>query len=194
MGFVVWSALIVVALVGPAAAAAAPAAREPFGRAHVQLMARAQKAKRPATMADVYLWAEGARLRAVVVGDPEGAQFWIDGLALDPVRLVKGQVQPARTRTLARGVELALIASTDSANHQNDRVAGKPCKVVVDQLKGGYTMRRCMWRGLPLSVELNGPGFDFNAAATLVEERVSLADLQPPQGAAGSPRVLNAAR
>jgi len=168
--------------------------REPFAKAHVQLMARVQRGTAPAVMADVDIWAEGSRLRAAIAGDSEQAQYWIEGLASEPLRMVKGQVAPGKARTLAQGLELSLRAAPDRGNHQNDRVAGKPCKIVSEKLKGGLTLTRCFWRGLPLSIELSGRNFEFNAAATLVEERVSVADLQPPLGAPAAPTSLNAAR
>jgi hypothetical protein len=169
--------------------------REPFARAHVQMMIRAQFRANPAVMADVDVWAGGTRLRATITGDQEKAQYWIDGLAAEPLRIVKGQIAAARPRTLSQGLEFALRAAPDLGNRQNDRIAGKPCKIVVEKLKGGMTMRRCFWRGLPLSVELSGHGFEFNAAATYVEEnRVTVADLQPPVGAPAAPTSLNAAR
>ena len=168
--------------------------REPFARAHVQMMVRVQRGSAPALLADVDVWAEGTRLRATVAGDAEHAQYWIDGLAAEPLRIVKGSVVPAKSKTLAHGLELSLRAAPDRGNSQNDRVAGKPCKIATEHLKGGYTLRRCFWRGLPLSVELSGRGFEFNAAATLVEDRVTVADLQPPVGAPAAPASLNAAR
>jgi hypothetical protein len=190
------SSLIALAVSGSALAepAAHPGTREPFGRAHVQMMARVQRGAAPGIMADVDLWAEGTRLRATIAGDGEHAQYWIDGLASEPLRIVKGQVAPAKAKTLAQGVEFSLRAPSDAGNRQNDRVAGKPCKIVSERLKGGLSLRRCFWRGLPLSIELKGRGFEFNAAATLVEEKVALADLQPPVGAPAAPRSMNAAR
>ena len=189
--------LVIAGLAGPAFAEAEArlVPRQPFAKAHVQFMVRAQKGNQPATMADVDLWAEGTRLRAVVAGDAERAQYWVHGLAAEPLRLVKGAVAAAKAKTLARGIELALRAAPDLGNRQNDRVAGRPCKIVVEKVKGGYTLRRCFWRGLPLSVELKGNNFEFNAAATIVEEgRVTIADLQPPLGAPAVPASMNAAR
>jgi hypothetical protein len=169
--------------------------RQPYAKAHVQMMARAQKGQQKALITDIDIWAEGTRLRAVLSGDPEKAQYWVDGLAAKPLRIVKGAVTPAKVKTLARALELALRAAPDLGNRQNDRVAGRPCKIVVEKLPGGYTLRRCIWRGLPLSVELSGNNFEFNAAATIVEDgRVTVADLQPPQGAPAAPTSLNAAR
>ena len=168
--------------------------REPFARAHVQMMVRVQRGASPAVLAEVDVWAEGTRLRATVVGDADRAQYWIDGLAAAALRIVNGAVAPAKAKTLAHALELSLRAPADRGNSQNDRIAGKPCKIATEQLKGGYTLRRCFWRGLPLSVELSGRGFEFNAAATLVEDRVTVADLQPPVGAPAAPASLNAAR
>ncbi|MFX8410475.1 hypothetical protein ABTL60_19595, partial [Acinetobacter baumannii] len=80
-------------------------------------------------------------------------------------------------------------------NSRNERIAGRPCKVVTEELKGGVVLTRCLWRGLPLSVELSGRGFSFHAAATLVEEgRVAVADLQPPVGAPAAAPDLSARR
>jgi len=188
--------LLALAITGPALAEpeARLVPREPFARAHVQMMARVQRGAGPGIMADIDVWAEGTRLRAVIAGDVEQAEYWIDGLAALPLRIVKGRIAPAKPKTLAAGLELALRATPDSGNRQNDRVAGKPCKIVEEKLNGGYTLRRCLWRGLPLAVELSGQGFEFNAAATLIEERVTVADLQPPPGAPAAPTTLNAAR
>ena len=169
--------------------------RQPFAAAHVQYMARAQRANAPASLSEVDVWAEGTRLKAVIAGDSEQATYWVDGLASHPLRLVKGQVAAAKAKTLAQGLELAFRAAPDQGNQQNDRVAGKPCRIVSEKLKGGVTLRRCFWRGIPLSVELSSRTFDFNLAATLVEEgKVAVAHLQPPLGAPAAPASLNAAR
>jgi hypothetical protein len=192
----------VIIFVGLAAAAAARAESEtrlvphqPFAKAHVQLMARVQRGAQPGHMADVDVWAEGTRLKAVIANDPEKATYWIDGLAARPLRLVGGEVKEAKLKTLARGLEYALSSAPDLGNQQNDRVAGKPCRMVVEKLAGGVVLRRCFWRGIPLSVELTAKNYEFNLAATLVEEgRVTVADLQPPPGAPRSPTSMNAAR
>ena len=68
-------------------------------------------------------------------------------------------------------------------------------QIVKEALSPSVTMIRCLWRGLPLSVELQAKGFSFNAGAMLVEEGgVSPADLQPPTGAPAAPESLSAGR
>ena len=100
-----------------------------------------------------------------------------------------------RKRTLAHGLKVALGASPSLASANTERVAGHPCKIVEEELPGGLQLTRCIWRGLPLSVELRGAGFSFNAAATMVEEgAVTVADLQPPAGAPLAPASLSAGR
>ena len=180
--------------VANAAAAAPLVAREPYARAHVLLMARAQPRGAEAKMADVEVWADGTRLRALLHGDSP-AQLWVDGLTSDPVVVVEGKPLSPRRKSLQGGLALALRGSPGLSNSKNDRVAGHPCKVMTEELPRGVTMTRCLWRGLPLSVEIRGRGFSFNAAATLVEEdAVSVADLQPPPGAPAAPASLSATR
>lgn len=165
--------------------------REPFAKAHVTMMARAEAKGASAKMADVDVWAEGGRLRALVRGEGE---FWVDGLNSSPLLIKQGKVAEPHKRTLEQGLSLALGAAPDLGNSKNDRVAGHPCKVVTQQIED-VTLTRCLWRGLPLSIELSGKGFSFNAAATLVEEgRVTVADLQPPPGAPPAARGLSAGR
>ena len=157
-------------------------------------MARAEPHGGVAKMADVEIWAEGTRLRATLHGDSP-AQLWVDGLAPEPIVLVDGQRFVPRRKSLQGGLALALRGSPGLSNSRNDRVAGHPCKVVTEELPKGVTMTRCIWRGLPLSVEISGRGFSFNAAATLVEEgAVTVADLQPPPGAPAAPASLSATR
>lgn len=186
-----------------AAAAALPAlaadpvalvAREPFAKAHVTLMARAQTGQGEARLADLDLFAEGTRLRARVRGEPSAGEFWVDGLASPVLRIAGGQVSPPKRRTLEHALLLALAASPSLSNANSDRIAGHPCKIVSEELPGGV-LTRCIWRGLPLSVELHVGNFTFNAAATLVEEgAVTVADLQPPPGAPAAPTSLSAGR
>jgi hypothetical protein len=179
-----------------AAAADALVAREPFAKAHVSMMARAETSRgEPARLAEIDVWAEGTRLRARVRGEPRAGELWIDGLAAEPLRILDGKVvEPAR-RSLEAGLKLALSASPSLATANSDRVAGHPCKVVTEQLAGGASLTRCIWRGLPLSIELKGRGYSFNAAATLVEEgAVTVADLQPPPGAPAAPASMSAGR
>ena len=103
--------------------------------------------------------------------------------------------EPSRRATLERALQLSLAASPSLARANTDRIAGHPCKIVSEQLRGGFTLTRCIWRGLPLSVELLGGGFAFNAAATMVEEgAVTVADLQPPPGAPSAPPSMSAGR
>ncbi|HMC34510.1 MAG TPA: hypothetical protein VKH65_08890 [Myxococcales bacterium] len=173
------------------------AAREPFAKAHVQMMARSETKGAPLRLVDVDVWAEGARLKARVRNSAAAGELWVDGLASAPLRIVNGRIADPRPRTLEAGLQLALRAggSQDLGSSRNDRVAGHPCKIVTEELKGGMTMTRCMWRGLPLSVEVQGKGFSFNAAATMVEEgQVTVADLQPPPGAPAAPGSLSAGR
>src|SRR5207302_4662802 len=99
MQFAVLS-LLALGVAGPALSEAETRVfpREPFARAHVQMMARAQRGIAPAVMADLDIWAEGTRLRATVTGDEEKAQYWIDGLAAEPLRIVKEQIAPAKNK------------------------------------------------------------------------------------------------
>lgn len=167
--------------------------REPFARAHVSMMARAQAGEREPRLADVDVWADGARLRARIRGEP--GVFWIDGLSSDAVRVVDGKVAEPRRKSLEHALQLALAASPTLANRNTDRIAGHPCTIISEELPGGATMTRCIWRGLPLSVELHAGSFSFNAAATLVEEdAVTVADLTPPPGAPTRPAMAAAGR
>ena len=187
------SLLFLIAL--PALAADPLVSREPFAKAHVSLMARAQAWAQEARLADIDVWAEGARLRARVRGEPQAGEFWVDGLASEALRIVGGKVVEPKKRSLEQGLKLSLAASPSLANTNTDRIAGHPCKIVEEQLPAGFQLTRCIWRGLPLSVELRGPGFNFNAAATMVEEgAVTVADLQPPAGAPLAPASLSAGR
>jgi hypothetical protein len=197
----IWvTAVLAAATVGPLAAVGESAApllgREPFARAHLLLMVRAEARGGEAKMGDVEVWAEGTRLRALLRGPGSAAtQIWVDGLASDPIVLGGGKVVEPKKRTLEHGLAMALRASPGASNSKNDRIAGHPCKVMTEELAGGLTMTRCIWRGLPLSVEVSGRGFSFNAAATLVEENaVTVADLQPPPGAPAAPPSLSATR
>lgn len=180
-----------------AAAAADPlVAREPFAKAHVSMMARAESSRGdPARLAEIDVWAEGTRLRARVRGEPGAGELWIDGLAAEPLRILDGKVVEPAKRSLEAGLKLALSASPSLATANSDRVAGHPCKVITEQLGGGASLTRCIWRGLPLSIELKARGFTFNAAATLVEEgAVTVADLQAPPGAPAAPASMSAGR
>jgi hypothetical protein len=177
------------------APAAALVAREPFAKAHVALMARAQAGAGEARMVDVDVYAEGTRLRARLRGDPKAGEFWVDGLTSPVLRLVEGKIVEARKRTLELALQLGLSPSPSLANANTDRIAGHPCKIVSEELPGGITLTRCIWRGLPLSVELHQGNFSFNAAAMMVEEgAVTVADLQPPPGAPAAPASLSAGR
>ena len=179
----------------PALAADPVVPREPFAKAHVSLMARAQLGAAEARLADIDVWAEGTRLRARVRGEPRSGEFWVDGLASEALRIVDGKVSQPGRRTLEHALQLALAASPSLANANTDRIAGHPCKIVSEAVPGGYSMTRCIWRGLPLSVEVTGHGFSFNAGATMVEEgAVGVADLQPPPGAPSAPASMSAGR
>ena len=179
----------------PALAADPLVAREPFAKAHISLMARAQAGSQGVRLADIDVWAEGHRLRARVRGEPQAGEFWVDGLASQALQIVAGKVIEPKKRSLEQGLKLSLAASPSLANTNTDRIAGHPCKIVEEELPGGLQLTRCIWRGLPLSVELRGAGFSFNAAATMVEEgAVTVADLQPPAGAPLAPASLSAGR
>ena len=183
------------AIAVPAFAADSLVPREPFAKAHVSLMARAQGKEGEARIAEIEVFAEGTRLRALVKDEPLAGVFWVDGLANEALRLVSGKVDQPKRRTLEGALRVALSASPSLANANTDRIAGHPCKIVSEQLPGGLSMTRCIWRGLPLSVELSGRGFSFNAAAMLVEEgAVTVADLQPPAGAPAAPASMSAGR
>ena len=169
--------------------------REAFAKAHVSLMARSQSGSAEARLAEIDVWAEGTRLHAKVRDDPKAGEFWVDGLASEALRILDGKVQAPRRRSLEHALQLALAASPSLANANTDRIAGHPCKIRSERLAGGLTMTRCIWRGLPLSVEVTGGGFTFNAAATIVEEgAVTVADLQPPAGAPPAPASMSAGR
>lgn len=179
----------------PALSAGQAVPREPFAKAHISLMARAQAGKAEARLAEIDVWAEGARLRASVRGDADAGEFWVDGLASEALHLRGGKVDEPKKKTFEHAVQLGLAASPSLANANTDRIAGHPCKIVSEQLAGGGTLTRCIWRGLPLSVEVQYKGFAFNAAATLVEEgSVTQADLQPPAGAPQAPATMSATR
>jgi hypothetical protein len=183
------------ALALPAVAAPPLAPREPFGKAHVSMMARAQNAGREAKLVEIDIWAEGNRLRARVRDEPNLGEFWIDGLAAEALHIVDGKVSEPRKRTLEHALQLGLRASPTLAHANSDRIAGHPCKIISEELPAGGTMTRCIWRGLPLSVEVQAKGFSFNAAATMVEDdQVTVADLQPPAGAPAAPASLSAGR
>ena len=168
--------------------------REPFAKAHVSLMARAQVGESNARLAEIDVWAEGTRLRARLREDPAANEFWVDGLASQALVIRSGAVVQPRKRTLEHALQIALAASPSLANANTDRIAGHPCKIVTEDVPGGI-LTRCLWRGLPLSVELKLGTFSFNAAATMVEEgAVSVADLQPPPGAPAAPPSMSAGR
>jgi hypothetical protein len=179
----------------PAVAAGPVVPREAFAKAHVSMMARVQAGRGEARLAEIDLWAEGARLRARVRGEPQAGEFWVDGLASEPLHLRDGKVVEPGKNTLEHGLKISLAASPSLANANTDRIAGHPCKIVTQSLGRGTSLTRCIWRGLPLSIELESKGFVFNAAATMVEEgAVTLADLQPPAGAPAAPASLSATR
>lgn len=187
--------LLAVAALAALAATPLLVAREPFAKAHVSMVARAQEGGREARLAEVDVFAEGTRLRARLRGEPKAGEFWVDGLASPVLRLLEGKLSEPRRHTLEHALMLAFAASPSRASANTDRIAGHPCKIASQNLPGGATLTRCLWRGLPLSIELHAAGFSFNAAATLVEEgAVSVADLQPPPGAPAAPASLSAGR
>lgn len=170
-------------------------AREPFAKAHVSMMARAQSGDRAARLAEIEVFAEGTRLRARLRGEAKSGEFWVDGLASPVLRLVDGTLVEPRRHTLEHGLVLAFGPSPSLASANTDRIAGHPCKIVSEEISGGATLTRCIWRGLPLSVELHSGNFSFNAAATMVDEgAVTVADLQPPPGAPAASTSLSAGR
>lgn len=169
--------------------------REAFAKAHVSMMARAQLGKGEARMVDVDVYAEGTRLRALVRGEAKAGEFWVDGLSSPVLRLLDGKIAESHKRTLEYALQLALAASPSLATSNTDRIAGHPCKILTEDLPGGVSLSRCIWRGLPLSVEMHQGNFSFNAAATMVDEgAVTVADLQPPVGAPAAPASLSAGR
>ncbi|OLD07586.1 MAG: hypothetical protein AUI90_09700 [Deltaproteobacteria bacterium 13_1_40CM_3_69_14] len=182
------SAVLTMLAAIPAISAGAAVPREPFARAHVFWMARAQSGAGEARLAEIDVWAEGTRLRAQVRGEPQVGEFWIDGLASQALHVAGGKVDPPRRKTLEHALQFALAAAPVLPHTNSDRIAGRPCRIVVEPLQAGITMTRCIWRGLPLSVELHDKDFSFHAAAMLVEEgAVALADRQPPAGAPAAP-------
>jgi hypothetical protein len=189
-----FSAALLLAAAGLPALAAPPAGpREAFGNAHILLVVRSQLKGHEARLAELEVWAEGTRLRARVREEPKSGEFWVDGLGAKPLHLLDGKLDEPRRRTLEGALLVALAASTALTNANSDRIAGHPCKIVSDEPVKGEALTRCMWRGLPLSVEYTSRDFSFNAAATLVEEgAVTVADLQPPPGAPSAPASLSA--
>lgn len=185
------TALISLLLAAPAFAAAP--AREPFGNAHLSLMVRMEAGAAGPRLAEVDVWSDGSRLRARIRG--EAGELWIDGLDSAAQWIVKGKVEQPRRRTLEHALQLSLAPAPSPAHANTDRIAGRPCKVVTEVLSPTVTLTRCMWRGLPLSVELRAKGFSFNGGAMLVEEGVvPAADLQPPAGAPAAPPSMSAVR
>jgi len=191
------SLLLSLPLLSGAAFADSPAAREPFAKAHVTMVARAQSKDSGARLVEIEIWAEGSRLRARL-HDDNGVipgELWIDGPSAEAVQVIAGKVVEPKKRSLEQGLKLSLGRVQQTATSNNDRVAGHSCKLVSERLAGGLALTRCLWRGLPLSIELSGRGYSFNAAATLVEEgAVTVADLQPPPGVPPASASLNAAR
>lgn len=187
--------LVALLIAAPALAAGPPSIREPFANAHVSWMARVQNGAGEPRLAEVDLWAEGTRLRARVRGDADAGELWIDGLDSPALRIANGKVEEPQRRTLARALQIALAPAPSAAHANTDRIAGRPCRIVTERVSASVTLSRCIWRGLPLSVELLARGFSFHAAATLVEEgAVTPADLQPPPGAPAAPASMSAIR
>lgn len=174
-------------LLAPALLAAAPSGpREPFANAHVLFMARSQVRGHEARLFDVEVWAEGGRLRAHVRGS--SGELWVDGLGSRPIYLLGGKPLEPKRQSLEGALAAALVPAASPANANSDRIAGHPCKIVSEP-----SLVRCLWHGVPLSIEYQHKGFSFNAAATLVEEHVvTVADLQPPAGAPKAPSSMSA--
>jgi hypothetical protein len=187
--------LVPLLIVLPALAAGPGVPREPFANARISLVTRTKTGPAEARLSEVDVWAEGSRLRAVVRGDAQAGEFWVDGLASQALRIANGKVEPPRRKTMEHALQIALAASPPISHANTDRIAGHPCKIVTEALPQGLTLTRCIWRGLPLSAALQAKGFSFHAAATLVEEGVvALGDLQPPQGAPAAPTSMSAGR
>jgi hypothetical protein len=188
-----FSAAMLFAAAFPALAALPAGPREPFGNAHVLMMVREQAKGHDARMVDLEIWSEGSRLRARVRGEPAMGEVWVDGLGSKPLHLMDGKIDEPRRRSMESALMLAFTPSASLSNANSDRIAGHPCKIITEQLGDAATLTRCMWRGLPLSVEYSQRGFTFNAAATMVEEgAVTVADLQPPPGAPPAPASMSA--
>jgi hypothetical protein len=186
------SALLLVTAL-PALAALPAGPHEAFGNAHVLMMVRAQSKGHEARMVDLEVWAEGTRLRAMVRGEPKLGEFWVDGLGSKPLHLLEGKIDEPRRRSLEGALMLAFAGASSLAHANSDRIAGRPCKIITDEVGEDAKLTRCVWRGLPLSIELSQRGFSFNAAATMVEEgAVTVADLQPPPGAPSAPASMSA--
>src|SRR5689334_10627407 len=100
-------ATLICLLALPALAADPIVPREPFAKAHVSLMARAQLGAGEARLADIDVWAEGTRLHARVRGEPRAGEFWIDGLASEALRILDGKVSQPGRRTLEHALQLA---------------------------------------------------------------------------------------
>jgi hypothetical protein len=179
------SALLVLAPAGLTAAPAGPP--EAFANAHVLLMVRSQIRGHEARLSDLEVWAEGTRLRARVHGGK--GELWLDGAGSKAIYLVDGKVVEPKRQSLEAVLLAALVPmGSPPANANTDRIAGHPCKIVSEP-----SLVRCVWHGLPLSVEYERGGFSFNAAAPLVEEHiVTVADLQPPPGAPAAPASMSA--
>jgi hypothetical protein len=159
------------------------------------LMARIQTGTDEPRLAEVDLWADGARLLGRIRDDAQAGQLWIDGSGGAVLHIARGKVTRPGRHTIERSLQLALAPAPSPAQANSDRIAGHPCTILTDTLSSKVTLTRCMWRGLPLSIELQSTGFSFNAAATLVEEgKVTAADLQPPPGAPAAPASMSAGR
>jgi hypothetical protein len=174
-------------VLAPAVFAAPPSGpREPFANAHVLFMARSQLRGQEPQISELEVWAEGTRLRARVRGG--NGELWVDGLGSRPIYLVGGKPAEPKRQSIEGALVAALVPSGSPANANTDRIAGHPCKIVSEP-----SLSRCLWHGLPLSIEYARRGFSFNAAATLVEEHaVTVADLQPPAGASKAPSSMSA--
>src|SRR3989442_6788257 len=94
------SAVLTMLAAIPAISAGAAVPREPFARAHVFWMARAQSGAGEARLGGIDVGAGGTRLRAQVRGEPPVGGFWVDWLASQALHVAGGQVGPPPRHTL----------------------------------------------------------------------------------------------
>ena len=105
------------ALAFAAAGEGLPTPREPFAKAHIRIMARAEAASQhQARLAEIDVWAEGSRLRARVRNEPQSGELWIDGLAAEPLRMLDGKVAEPQRRTLEAGLKTAFSTAPSRAS------------------------------------------------------------------------------
>src|SRR5258706_13572859 len=87
---------ILVLLALPALAADPLVPREPFAKAHVSLMARAQAGSRGARLGGIDVWGEGTRLRARVRGEPHAGPVSVGWPAAEALRTLGRQLAQVR--------------------------------------------------------------------------------------------------